>query len=320
MKILKSENLPLPEFNATVVTMGNFDGVHAGHQELIRNALSDAHENGLKCVLVTFHPHPAVYFNPDHAITPPICSVKYKEKLIRRLGVDALLTLSFDTGLANMEPGEFVEDILIDKLHARIIWIGYDFTFGINRSGNVRSLIELGENHAFRTNVLNPQRIVDLVVSSTKIRELILQGQVDTAARLLRRLHIIRGMVVRGDAIGRTIGFPTINLEVKEGLIPRPGIYSGMAYVQDREYAAAIYIGTCPTFQDRSFRVEAHLLDYSSDLYQSETSLAFLKFLREDIKFSDPGDLKNQIRLDCQQSQRDVEEYRIKSKEIPIIW
>jgi len=319
MENLNINNLPSLRFDATVVTIGNFDGVHAGHQELITRTVFDAQNRNMKSIVVTFNPHPAAYFQPEN--TPiAICSEACKRKLISSLKVDALLTLSFNRQLASLTPEEYVKYIILDKLNAKVVWIGYDFNFGKNRSGNARILIELAEKFGFQANILEPQRMGDTVVSSTKIREYLLMGKVEAASRLLRRIHLVHGIVVGGDAYGRKMGFPTINLQVDKGLIPGKGIYSGIARVDSSLYAAAIYVGYRPTYEGKELRIEAHLLNFSGDLYGKSVALAFLKYHRDEYKFDNMGQLKVMIKLDCNVAQNDFDLYQQNKKAIPIIW
>jgi riboflavin kinase / FMN adenylyltransferase len=306
---LNINQLPQPELEKTVVTIGNFDGVHAGHQELIAKVVAEARQSNTKSMVITFDPHPAQFFQPVN--TPgSIISMEFKQQLIAELGVDYMLILNFDEWLARLTPEEYVKEILIQKLNTRIIWIGYDFTFGRNRKGNVRLLVELGEKYGFKTNVLSPLRIADTVVSSTKIREFIMNGQVDIAAQLMKRTHFLTGKVIPGDQLGRELGFPTININNYEGLIPKAGIYSGFALFDKHEFPAAIYIGQRPTLQGKEFRIEAFLLNFTGDLYGKEIKLAFLKFQRNDIKFNNLDELKLAIEQDVIHVQQDYNEYK----------
>ncbi len=319
MKQLDIDRLPDSEFDSTVVTIGNFDGVHTGHQELISQTVRSARMYNLKSVVITFDPHPAAYFIPEH-VPPAICSHKFKLKLIEKLGVDAILTLKFDKELASLKADEYVKKILLNKLNAQIVWIGYDFTFGYQRRGTPRILVELGEKLHFQARVLSPQRSGDIVVSSTKIREFIQAGEMARAAILLARRHITRGIVVHGDREGRALGFPTININVSEGLIPLTGIYSGVAKIDSLEYAAAIYIGNRPTYNNHDFRVEAHLIDFSGNLYGKSVSLAFFRRIRNEEKFNNIDDLKKHISSDCDLTAVDFEKFKKNCTGIPIIW
>jgi len=303
---LDYNTLPLESLGPTVLTIGNFDGVHRGHQELIRTIVHESKNPKLTSVILTFYPHPVTYFLPKEKIHV-ICSRNYKEKLIAKLGVDAILTLSFDEKLANLTPEEYVKQILIDKLNVNTIWVGYDFTFGKNRKGNVRSLIEIGEKSGFKTRILSPQRDHDIVISSTKIRELLLEGSVDEANHYLNRVHIISGLIVSGDAKGRILGYPTINVNVKEGLIPGHGIYSGVVEIESEMYPTAIYIGRRPTFQDSDLRVEAHIIGFQGNLYHTDISIGFLNYLRPDTKFDNEHQLIKAIEKDCSNTQTDFD-------------
>jgi riboflavin kinase/FMN adenylyltransferase len=317
MTKLEIDQLPSPQLDKTVLTIGNFDGVHVGHQLLIKRTVFDAQQKNLKSVVLTFHPHPAIYFRPNIAHTP-IISKESKEKLIESLNVDVFVTLTFNKELAKLTPEQYVKSILIEKLKTKIVWIGYDFTYGQNRSGHARSLIEFGERFGFRANVLEPQRIEGTVVSSTKIRELLTDGQVFKVAKFLNRLHVIKGDIIKGDGKGRKLGFPTININIQEGLIPCHGIYSGIAVVGEKEYAAAIYIGTRPTYDGKKTRVEAYILNFTGDLYGEIVTLGFIKFQRKDIRFDNVDNLVSMIRSDSEIALKDYNEYTVQLK--PKLW
>jgi len=319
MLLLSELNLPLPELGETVVTIGNFDGVHLGHQELIRQVVNAARGLKLKSVVITFDPHPVIFFHPGK-VDLPISSNTGKQKLIARLGVDALLTLQFNQRLANLDPETWVREILVEKLNARVVWLGYDFTFGRQRQGNIETLRTFGRQFRFQVNVLEPQKMNDAIISSTKIRELLNAGRVDAAATLLGRPHSVHGLVVSGDQKASAWGFPTVNLLVQGGLIPAGGIYSGISVVDGRRYGAAIYIGHRPTLNKSDFRVEAHLLDFSGDLYGRDLPLLFLKYLRPDQKFDNFEALKAQVQLDCHQARQDFAAYQSKKKELLPAW
>jgi riboflavin kinase/FMN adenylyltransferase len=319
MLLLSEMNLPLSELGGTVVTIGNFDGVHLGHQELIRGVVNDARARELKSVVITFDPHPVIFFHPGK-VDLPISSNTGKQKLIARLGVDALLTLQFNERLANLAPETYVREILVEKIAARVVWLGHDFTFGRRRQGNIGAMRALGQQFHFQVNVLEPQKIKDTIISSTKIRELLNAGRVDAAATLLGRPHSVHGLVVSGDQKASAWGFPTINLLVQGGLIPASGIYSGISVVDGRKYGAAIYIGHRPTLDKSDFRVEAHLLDFSGDLYGRDLPLFFLKYLRPDRKFENFESLKYQVEQDCQQARLDFAAHPLKKKEVIPVW
>lgn len=318
MERLDYNSLPQPTLGQTVLTIGNFDGVHRGHQELIRTTVAEARQNNLTSVLLTFYPHPVTFFLPGSNIQT-ICSQQYKEKLIAMLDIDAMITLTFDEKFASLSPEDYVKNILIDKLNIATIWVGYDFNFGRNRSGNVRNLIEMGELWGFKTRVLSPQRNDGIVISSTKIRELILTGNTQEANHYLNRVHIITGSVVSGDERGRSLGYPTINIDVQEGLIPANGIYSSIIEIDSRHYPAATYIGRRPTFGDPSFRVEAHIIGFSGNLYHQRISVGFLNFIRPDAEFENSKQLAHAIANDCKVTQRDFDLYEGDANKLPFI-
>lgn len=318
MQKLDYNSLPQPTLGQTVLTIGNFDGVHRGHQELIRTAVNEAKQNNLSSILLTFHPHPVNFFLPDSKIQT-ICSPQYKEKLIAMLDIDYMLTITFDQHIASLTPEDYVKHILIDRLNINTVWVGYDFNFGKNRSGNIRNLIEMGELWGFKTRVLSPQRNDGIVISSTKIRELILSGNTQEANLYLNRIHIVSGTVISGDERGRNLGYPTINIDVQEGLIPANGIYSGMIEIDSQLYPTAIYIGRRPTYGDPGFRVEAHIIGFSGSLYHRTASIGFLNFIRPDAKFDNSEQLIHAITHDCKTTQKDFQQYESGRDRLPFI-
>lgn len=319
MLLLSEINLPMPALGNTAVTIGNFDGVHLGHQKLICQVVEEARSRQLKSVVITFDPHPVIFFNPGK-IDLPISSNTGKQKLIARLGVDALLTLQFNQRLANLTPEDYVREILVEKIAAKAVWLGYDFTFGRKRQGNIELMRQFGEKYDFEVNVLEPQKNQDVIISSTKIRELLNDGRVDAAAKLLGRPHSVHGLVVSGDQKASKWGFPTINLLVQGGLIPVSGIYSGISVVDGVKYGAAIYIGNRPTLSKTDFRVEAHLLDFSGNLYGKDIPLLFLKYLRPDRKFENFDMLSAQVRQDCRQARTDFDAWLVQQGEFLPVW
>lgn len=319
MPLKEKQRVSRPKLKS-VVTIGNFDGVHRGHQALINNVVIDAKNRNYKSIAVTFLPHPATFFQPERGLEE-ICSIEYKGRLFRRLGLDEVIVLRFNEELAHLEPAHYVKHILLEQLNATIIWVGYDFTFGRNRSGTARTIEELGERYGYEAHVLAPQHVEGKTTSSTKIRGQIKAGEVDTAAKLLGRKHLIRGVVVSGDRKATEWGFPTINVDVREGMLPATGIYSGIVQVEKQEYPAAIYIGYRPTVTTTAqFRVEAHLLGFSQEIYGATVSLAFFKFIRKDMKFENIEALLARIQVDCEKTRSDFDSFQQFRLYSPVIW
>jgi riboflavin kinase/FMN adenylyltransferase len=286
----------------TAVTIGNFDGVHRGHQALLRRiaAWRDAHP-GSRAAVLTFDPHPVRVIAP--ALAPPLVCVRAdKRRLLEREGVDMILEQSFDRAFAALAPETFVADVVTGALGARLVVVGYDFTFGARRAGTVDTLRALGAVHGFEVDVVPPQVVGDgLVASSSKVREFVLEGRVDGAALVLGRPFHLSGTVVTGDRRGRQLGFPTANLRPENELLPRSGIYAGWLDWGESPRPAAISVGLNPTFGAESLRVEAHVLDAPAglDLYDRRCHLYFVARLRDEQRFDGVDALVDQIRRDC---------------------
>lgn len=283
------------------VTIGSFDGVHRGHQLIIRKLVESARQAGAPAVVITFYPHPAVVLGKKanhYYLSDP----GEREEMLAELGVDKVITLAFSRELAALSPEEFLSP-LKDHLGMKELWVGQDFALGRNRSGNVQRLLELGKEFGYELITLNPIQKGDRVVSSSLIRESLATGAMETANKMLGRLYSVTGEVVTGDGRGKQIGFPTANLSVWEDkLIPRNGIYAGWAWVGGRRYGAAINIGLRPTFGDDLFhpRVEPFILDFDRDIYGEEIRVDFVKFLRPEERYDSIDQLITQISADVQ--------------------
>lgn len=286
-------------FSATAVTVGKFDGVHLGHQKLIRALTTAASEHSLQSVVVTFDKHPDFLLNP-HQAKLPIIGAKQKEELIAKTGADVLLTLEFDRELSCLTPVEFVQQILVDGLAAKIVLIGEDFRFGINGSGDIHTLHDLGQQLGFEVRVIAPENIGHEKISSSKIREYLDEGNVKKVAEMLGRNHSSVGLVEHGLKIGRSIGFPTANLSRDcEGYLPLDGVYAGWLHVDGKAYAAAHSVGVNETFQAVPRLVESHVLDRDDlDLYDKKVTLEYVDFIRPAAKFDGVEDLVAEINRD----------------------
>lgn len=299
------KSLPRPLRNP-VVAIGNFDGVHRGHAFIFQQARRLAEGLGGESVVLTFDPHPAKVLAPSFA--PPLISTPTRKlELIAATGIDVTVLEPFDRAFASRSAEAFVQEVLAAGLGARHVVVGYDFTFGQKRSGNVQQLAELGPRHGFGVTVVAPVSVEGIVCSSTKVREFVLEGRVDGAALVLGRDPEVEGEVVRGDGRGRTIGVPTANLRSETELLPKTGVYAGWAErLRDgRRWVAATNVGTNPTFvAGQAVRVEAHLLDCDEDLYGERLRIGFAARLRDETRFDSRDALVAQIR-------KDVEETRI---------
>ncbi|HMO10126.1 MAG TPA: bifunctional riboflavin kinase/FAD synthetase [Actinotalea sp.] len=299
----------VPALAGSVVTIGNFDGVHRGHRSVLGAMVADAHRGELTSVAVTFDPHPSQVHRPTEA-PPLITGLADRLELLAETGLDAVLLVSYTTEFAAQEPEEFVRRYLVDALRARVVVIGRDVRFGRGNSGDLGTMVALGERHGFAVQVISdvhggpdPERRW----SSTWVRELLAAGDVRAAAEILGRPHRIRGTVVHGDARGRELGFPTANLGPDaQGMVPADGVYAGWmrrvghpADARDGYLPVAISIGTNPTFDGVQRRVEAHVPDRTDlELYGEEVVLEVVELLRPTWRFDSVEALVTQMHAD----------------------
>lgn len=280
----------------TVLTVGNFDGVHLGHHKIIEEIKTAAEQYGAKTLVMTFEPHPSVYFDagrrPD-LLTPLPC----KQRLLEQAGIDILIVQPFNEQLASMEPEDFVEQVVLERAAAKAVIVGTNFTFGRHGRGDLGLLAEMGLTLGFDAHGVEPVEMDGRPVSSTWVREVLHLGDVALAARLLGRPYEIMGEVEKGSGRGAGLGFPTANLGGIGSMVPAHGVYAAMADVDGEPHPAALYIGTRPTFQD-SKAVEVHLLDNCLDLQGKPMIVKLIDRIREDRAFSDPESLKAQIGAD----------------------
>ncbi len=299
------------DFGPSVVTLGNFDGVHAGHRAVLGRAVEAARGAGAQSVAVTFDPHPLQVLYPDTA-PDLITGLEQRLALIEATGINAVLVMTFTLELATWTPEEFVSRVFVQALHASAVVVGHDTRFGHRNSGDVNTLAELGAEHGFVVEVLEDLSPDDAPrrSSSSWTRELLAQGDVTAAAALLGRPHRLAGEVVHGDHRGRELGYPTANLEPDvEGLVPADGVYAGWMLrtslpddAPDRLLPAAVSIGTNPTFDGTARRVEAYVLDRADlELYGERVSLELVSRLRPTVRFEGVEALVEQMALDVAQ-------------------
>ncbi len=287
------------------LTIGSFDGVHCGHQEIIKGLVSDAKTDGVPSVALTFFPHPSAVLRGQKPIFY-ITSPDEKADLLGYMGVDYVISQRFDLALARVSASSFL-DTLQDQLGFRHLWIGEDFTFGYQREGDRHFLERVSAERGFELQVVPPVIINDEVVSSTRIRNALRVGEVTVAAEYLGRHFTVSGVVVTGSDRGKGLGFPTANLQIEEGrAYPSPGVYVCLAEIDDRRWKAVTNIGVRPTFEPRqeTTTIETHLLDFQGDLYHQEIRLAFIERLRSEKRFSNSEALISQINKDIHQARR----------------
>ena len=288
----------------SVVTIGAYDGVHRGHQAVIGQVRKEAQQLGCQSVVVTFDKHPASVVRPESA-PKLLTDLDQKLELLQQTGIDATLIVEFNRERSTEDPTLFVKRVLVDTLRARAVVVGEDFHFGFNRGGNVAMLRELGKQFDFQVEpvklIARPDGVEE-PVSSTSIRRALAGGQVEIATNLLGRAYEVRGVVVNGDKRGRTIGFPTANVEVPNAMcLPADGVYAGKFQCDDGSvHACAINLGRRPTFFEHADHslLEAHLLDFDGDLYGQKVSVTFEHFLRSERKFDGLEAIRTQLQLD----------------------
>lgn len=281
----------------SMVTIGVFDGVHRGHQHLIRSLTAEAHASGRLAVALTFFPHPDIVLRKltgRYYLTTP----DQRARLMTDLGIDYVVTLPFNDELRQIRAADFV-DQLLEHLHLESLWVGSDFAMGYKREGNVEFLRAQGEQKGFTLKVIDLLMTDHAAISSTAIRELLLEGRVGEARDLLGRSYSLTGEVVHGEKRGRQIGYPTANIDVwSEQVIPANGIYAGWALVGDERFMAMTNVGVRPTFDGTNVTVEAYLLDFDRDLYGQQLTFTFEKYMRPEAKFTTIPDLIARIDQD----------------------
>lgn len=277
-----------------IVTLGNFDGVHKGHKELIKKAVEIGKEKEIPSFVVSFFPHPRLFFNEELKY---INTLKEKNRNIEKLGIDALVVLEFNKDIASLTRENFVKEILYNKLNAKAVVVGFDFLFGKNREGNPENLIETAAQYGIEVYVVPPVEINNQRISSSLIRKFYDAGEIDKAKEFLGYYPEITGKVVRGKQIGKSIGFPTANIDYdKDQLIPGNGVYAVKICIKNESYFGTANVGVKPTVkEDSKVEVEVHIIDYDGDIYDEEVSLVFIGKIRNEKKFSSLEELKNQI-------------------------
>ncbi len=274
-----------------VVTIGMYDGVHRGHQYLLKATVSRAHDLGLSSVAVSFDPHPSEVVRPG-SHPPILTSVNRKAELLAELGLDALCVIPFTAEFSRLQPDEFTHSALVAHLHAAAVVVGENFRFGHRAQGTLDTLRELGERFGFQVEGVGIQRAADVPLSSTYIRACVAAGDMPAAAAALGRPHRVEGIVVRGDRRGRELGYPTANVEApRHTAVPADGVYAGRLIRDGKPLPAAISVGTNPTFSGEQRRLEAFVLDFSDDLYGEHVAVEFVTRLRGMERFSKVGDL-----------------------------
>jgi riboflavin kinase/FMN adenylyltransferase len=307
MEVVRLDRARPERWPAPAVAVGNLDGVHRGHQALVAAAVEEAAALDGTSVVLTFEPHPSRVLRPERA-PAPLMTLEQKAEVLAGLGVARLAVLEFTRGVPQQPAEEFARGILGAGLGARAVVVGSNFRFGRGRAGDAPLLERLGAETGFRVRCLEPVRHEDRPISSTRVREALEAGDVAGATALLGRRYFVDGSVVPGDGRGRTLGFPTANLDLVNEFLPALGVYACWARTLDDlaapAWPAAVNVGRRPTFAGRRTGVEAHLIGFAGDLYGRRLRVEFLQRLREERRFAGPGPLREQIEADLAQARR----------------
>lgn len=289
-----------PPLRYAVVTSGTFDGGHLGHQKILLRLKDIALKKNGETVLITFWPHPRMVVNSEKKTLRLLSTFEEKVSLLEKFGVDHLVIIPFTEAFSQLSSQEFIQTVLVDQIHTQCLVIGYDHKFGKNREGSFEYLKTHAADFGFEVEEISRQDVDDSGVSSTKIRKALEQGDVKTAARYLGRPYELDGKVVKGQQLGRSIGFPTANIQVESEfkLLPKDGVYAVMVVLEQDQYRAMLNIGNRPTVQGNEKTVEAHLLGFEGDLYGKQLQVLFIDFIREQQDFGSLEALRQQLILD----------------------
>jgi len=289
-------------YSNPVLTLGNFDGVHLGHQAIFKKVIERAREINGTSIVFTFEPHPLKVLAPERS--PMMLNTFHgKMQLLSAAGIEIVICANFTRTFAEQHPEDFARDVLFKQIGVREVYVGYDYAFGKGREGSIESLKEMGRTFGFDVGIVEAVQVNDIVVSSSIIRDLISNGRVGEAATLLGRRYAIEGEVVHGSHRGQTLGFPTANLNIVNELIPAHGVYAVLAQVDDQTIKGVASIGIRPTFDAGPVSLEVYLFEFHKELYGKTMEVSFVKRLRGEVKFSSADALVQQIRKDVQEAQ-----------------
>ncbi len=283
----------------TILTIGTFDGVHLGHRKILERVVARAKEENLESVVLTFFPHPRMVLQEKSEIKL-LNTIEEKIQLFEKIGIDYLIIHPFNYKFSRLSAEDFVKEILVETFNIQKIIIGYDHRFGRNRTADIDDLIVFGEEHHFDVEQISVEEINEIAISSTKIRTAILEGNIKLANQYLGYRYSFSGKVVQGKQLGRTIGFPTANIQINEDykLIPKNGVYIVKSQIDGKQVYGMMNIGTRPTVDGKNQTIEVHFLNFNKDIYGSTLEIVLLDYIREEAKFNSLDDLKAQINKD----------------------
>ena len=300
MKVYRSLQ-QLPVFNRAVLTIGTFDGVHLGHQQIIRQLLMEAEETGGESVLISFYPHPRKIVQPDRQIAE-LTTLDERIELLKRQGLDNLVVVPFNKEFSEQTAEQYIKDFLVDRFHPALIIIGYDHKFGNNREGDYRLLEQMGEQYNYTVKEIPQQLINEVTISSTKIRQALSNGEIETANQLLGYPYFFKGNVIEGNKLGRKLGYPTANLQIQDPdkLVPANGVYAVEAQIEGETsmLKGMMNIGNRPTVDGTRRSIEVHLFDFDEDIYNRHLKVHVRFHLRNEVKFDGLEKLIEQLHKD----------------------
>lgn len=290
----------LPEFRHTVFTQGTFDGVHLGHQQILSKLTAEAERLGGESLVLTFWPHPRLFLFPEDNNLKLLQTLDEKLELFAQCQVDNVVVLPFTKELSNIQPEDYIKEFLVNRLNVKLAIVGYDHRFGRNREGDISVLRKYAKTFAYEVEEIAAEDIDQITISSTKIRNALLEGDVDTAYKYLGRPYSFKGKVVEGMKLGRKLGYPTANLQMEDRfkLIPAIGVYAVKCRVKGLEYGGMMNIGNNPTVPGKTFSIEVNIFEFDEDIYGETVEVLFLSRLRDEKKFENLEDLALNLRID----------------------
>ncbi len=300
------KEIPEELFEATSIAIGNFDGVHLGHQKLIKKAIQEAENRNLTSIALTFEPHPLKVLKPD---VSPLLLLPLSEKIriIKFLGIDYIVVLNFSEEFSSLSPEKFAKEVLSERLKAKFVVVGENFRFGKNREGDKKDLVNLGKKLGFDAFIQPAVIIKGLPVSSTRIRRILKEGRIEEAWKLLGRPFKIVGKVIKGKGRGKKLGFPTANINVENELIPKTGVYAVFVEIDEKLLRGVMNIGYNPTFGEEKLSVEVHILDFNEEIYEKKIGVYLIKRLRNESRFANINELIKAIKRDVECAKRILE-------------
>ncbi len=311
MEIIKGIQNLKRSFRNPVLTLGNFDGVHLGHQQIFKRVKEEASNMHGEGVVITFEPHPLKVLAPEKFL-PLLTPFRKKMILIEKSGIETVLCIEFSVRFSEISPSEFIKSVLVEKVKVKKVIIGYNYRFGKRQRGDAQTLREAGKVFDFGVEVVAPLKVAQTIVSSSKIRDLIQRGEVEAASKLLGRNYPIIGKVVEGLKRGKTLGFPTANLEISDELYPKAGVYAVEVVCHQQRFNGLANIGLNPTFsrpidkKEEQFSLEVHILNFNQEIYGEEIEVHFRRRIRDEVRFESPSLLIQQINKDIQYANENV--------------